>query len=167
VRKHTPRFVRHLAPAFGSILLVGSLAAGPAAPAAGATTPGPASDSPNMPMELVTALPQRGPSVWAHLDGIGGKLLVPFNDDLAVVAVPDNEVDALGALPGVASVAPMSQAPLTSASRAPGPAFSAMGDAGSLWNVAQTIGATRFWNQGYTGAGVDVAVIDTGVAPLP
>jgi serine protease AprX len=37
----------------------------------------------------------------------------------------------------------------------------------SMANTATAIGATAWWNAGYTGAGVDVAVIDTGVAPVP
>jgi serine protease AprX len=33
--------------------------------------------------------------------------------------------------------------------------------------TAVTTGATSWWNAGYTGNGVDVAVIDTGVSPVP
>ena len=40
-------------------------------------------------------------------------------------------------------------------------------DTGDLRNVAKIIGADQLWNQGITGKGVDVAVIDTGVAPVP
>jgi serine protease AprX len=32
--------------------------------------------------------------------------------------------------------------------------------------MTQNTGVTAFWDQGYTGAGIDVAVIDTGVAPV-
>ena len=39
-------------------------------------------------------------------------------------------------------------------------------DLGSLRSVVQMIGADRYWHAGYTGAGVDVAVIDSGVAPV-
>jgi serine protease AprX len=39
-------------------------------------------------------------------------------------------------------------------------------DAYSMKNVASFTGATAWWNAGYTGAGVDVAVIDTGVSPV-
>jgi serine protease AprX len=48
----------------------------------------------------------------------------------------------------------------------PGGSFDPEKDPGSLYNVARIIGADRSWNAGYTGAGVDVAVIDTGVAPV-
>lgn len=41
------------------------------------------------------------------------------------------------------------------------------GDDGSPYLVAKAVGATSAWQAGLTGAGVDVAIIDTGVAPLP
>src|SRR6056297_42113 len=37
---------------------------------------------------------------------------------------------------------------------------------GSMFHVVDQIGARELWNQGITGAGVNVAVIDTGVAPV-
>ena len=40
-------------------------------------------------------------------------------------------------------------------------------DAGSPYLIAQTIGATTAWALGYLGQGVDVAMIDTGVIPVP
>ena len=39
--------------------------------------------------------------------------------------------------------------------------------AGSLYNVVDQIRARNLWENGVTGSGVDVAVIDTGVAPVP
>ncbi|MFN8623040.1 MAG: S8 family serine peptidase [Chloroflexota bacterium] len=36
----------------------------------------------------------------------------------------------------------------------------------AMAKVAQRMGAEAWWNAGYTGKGVDVAVIDTGVAPV-
>lgn len=38
---------------------------------------------------------------------------------------------------------------------------------GSMYHVADQIGARQLWAGGITGAGVNVAVIDTGVAPVP
>ncbi|MEA2621403.1 MAG: serine protease AprX [Chloroflexota bacterium] len=40
-------------------------------------------------------------------------------------------------------------------------------DLGTLDNVRHAIGADAYWAAGYTGEGVDVAVIDSGVAPVP
>ena len=39
-------------------------------------------------------------------------------------------------------------------------------DGGSWLGTAQSIKTNAFWNQGYTGKGVDVALIDSGVAPV-
>jgi serine protease AprX len=50
---------------------------------------------------------------------------------------------------------------------------SALGDVdftdypGSLYAVTRSIDADNAWSSGYTGFGIDVAVIDTGVAPVP
>ena len=37
----------------------------------------------------------------------------------------------------------------------------------SMKNLTAQTGATAWWNAGYTGAGIGVAVIDTGVSPVP
>jgi serine protease AprX len=37
---------------------------------------------------------------------------------------------------------------------------------GSLYNVVQQIGTPYYWDRGYDGSGIDVAVIDTGVVPV-
>ncbi len=39
-------------------------------------------------------------------------------------------------------------------------------DMNSMYNTTLYTGAQAWWNAGYTGAGVDVAVIDTGVSPV-
>jgi serine protease AprX len=40
-------------------------------------------------------------------------------------------------------------------------------DANSISSIAQYTGATSWWNAGYTGKGIDIAVIDSGVSPVP
>ena len=40
-------------------------------------------------------------------------------------------------------------------------------DGYSMANIDAQTGASAWWDAGYTGAGVDVAVIDTGVTPVP
>ena len=37
---------------------------------------------------------------------------------------------------------------------------------GSMVGVTKMTGAQAYWKAGYTGKGIDVAVIDTGVAPV-
>jgi serine protease AprX len=44
--------------------------------------------------------------------------------------------------------------------------FDAGADFGSLSSVTRLVGAQALWQDGYTGKGVDVALIDTGVAPV-
>src|SRR5262245_31703307 len=39
-------------------------------------------------------------------------------------------------------------------------------DVNSMFSTTQYSGATQWWNAGYTGSGVDVALIDSGVSPV-
>ena len=39
-------------------------------------------------------------------------------------------------------------------------------DAGSMYNTAWATGARYYWGKGFTGKGVDVALIDTGIVPV-
>ncbi|MDO8363351.1 MAG: S8 family serine peptidase [Actinomycetota bacterium] len=55
----------------------------------------------------------------------------------------------------------------TGVSAAPAAAsYNPSNDLYSMKSLTEMIGATEFWHQGFTGAGIDVAVIDTGVAPV-
>ena len=45
--------------------------------------------------------------------------------------------------------------------------YDAAADGGALSMITRTIGAQDMWEKGYTGKGVDVAVIDTGVTRVP
>jgi serine protease AprX len=47
-----------------------------------------------------------------------------------------------------------------------GNGYDAAADMNSMYNTTLYSGAQAWWNAGYTGKGVDVAVIDTGVAPV-
>jgi serine protease AprX len=69
-------------------------------------------------------------------------------------------VDAIGADPSVVSISPdVALAPQAS-SYDPGT------DTNSMASTTKYSGATAWWRAGYTGDGVDVALIDTGVAPV-
>jgi serine protease AprX len=50
---------------------------------------------------------------------------------------------------------------------APPLGYDAAKDAGSMQLIAKSTGAQAMWDAGFTGKGVDVAVIDTGVARVP
>ena len=44
--------------------------------------------------------------------------------------------------------------------------YDPVNDMNSMYNTTAYSGATAWWNAGYTGHGVDVAIIDTGVSPV-
>jgi len=62
-----------------------------------------------------------------------------------------------------ASIASASILPISAASAT---GYDPASDLYSMAAVTQRTGATAWWNAGYTGRGVDVAVIDTGIAPV-
>ncbi|MFN8077850.1 MAG: S8 family serine peptidase [Kineosporiaceae bacterium] len=63
-------------------------------------------------------------------------------------------------LPSVAVVAADRSVPTASLG------FTPSSQPGAMTNVTRITGAQEMWKAGYTGAGVDVAIIDTGVAPV-
>jgi serine protease AprX len=71
--------------------------------------------------------------------------------------VPSDSVDWLSGRPGVVSVT--GNAPL----HMYGTTYDPTTDVGSAYNTTRMTGAQAFWNAGYTGRGVDVALIDSGV----
>jgi serine protease AprX len=78
--------------------------------------------------------------------------------------VPADAVATIGDSPVVLSVS--DDAPVTPMSVDPRLGYDATGDLGSMSSVTRLVGAQDLWAAGYTGKGVDVALIDTGVAPV-
>jgi subtilisin family serine protease len=74
--------------------------------------------------------------------------------------VPAGALTWLSGQPGIAEVTPDGPVQLASAS------YSPTTDPGSLYNVEQSLGVDQAWQEGYTGSGVGVALIDTGVTPV-
>lgn len=79
--------------------------------------------------------------------------------------VPANAADGLRAARGVVTAVDLDSA-MKPLSIDPALGYDATGDQGSLSNVTKMVGAQTLWAAGYTGKGVDVALIDTGVAPV-
>jgi subtilisin family serine protease len=80
-----------------------------------------------------------------------------------VAQVPAGGTATLLARPDVHSVTPDGRVRLLLDSGG----FDGAGDPGSMYSVAQLeTQADEFWSDGYTGAGVDVALIDSGVVPV-
>jgi serine protease AprX len=103
----------------------------------------------NGPERAVSAF---GGSVGRQLDILGG----------FTAAVPADRLDALRAVPGVASVTEDAGLALQSTD-----VEAQAAQAGSLYTIANKVtGASAMWDAGYTGKGVDIAVIDSGVVPV-
>ena len=103
----------------------------------------------NGPEKAVSAF---GGSVGRQLDVING-----FS-----AKVPNDRLDALRAVPGVQSVTQDAGLSLSSTDVA-----DQASQPGSLYTIAnQLTGASSLWDKGYTGKGVDVAVVDSGVVPV-
>ena len=110
---------------------------------------------------IVRGAPAAGTSVAAAIAAVGGSVLrsLPILDG-ASARIPSSAIEALRSAPGVVTVTPDRPArPLGHAA----PDATVGGQLGSLPAVADMVGAPQVWRQGVTGAGVDVAVIDTGV----
>jgi serine protease AprX len=73
--------------------------------------------------------------------------------------VPASAVAPLARVPGILAVTPDSRGHLLGT-------YDPTTDAGSMNTTDQRIGATAAWSAGYTGQGVDIALIDSGVAPV-
>jgi serine protease AprX len=95
----------------------------------------------------------------AGLGGQVGRPLRVINGFSALV--PAGQLDRLQGSPGVGSVTANEPVRMQAAAYAP------TTDAGSLYNTTLATGAQDYWKAGYTGKGVDVAVVDTGTAPVP
>ncbi len=95
-----------------------------------------------------------GGSVRARLQIIGG-----FSATL-----PANALGALRSSSAVLSITPNTRlAPQSSSYSAD---YDPASDIYSMASITQLTGARSWWRAGYTGAGVDVAMVDSGVAPV-
>ncbi len=103
-----------------------------------------------------------GPWLTAGVEAVGGRVLaVQTALRTAVVTLPTSMVGAVAGLAGVVAVVPDQQVRTASLGFAPS------SHSGSMTNVTRLTGAQGLWRSGITGAGVDVALIDSGVAPVP
>ena len=128
-------------------------------PAAG--TAGPATDA-GLVSVIVQAEPGASAAAARQVERFGGRV----GRQLSIIggfnaAVPASTVGRLAGSPGIVSVTEDERVAMQAA------AYTPTTDAGSLYNTTLATGAQTYWKAGYTGKGVDVAVIDTGTAPVP
>jgi serine protease AprX len=93
-----------------------------------------------------------GGTVGRHIEIIDG----------FVAEVPESSVASLEQLTTVHSVSVNAKVKLLSMVNG----FDGQVDPGSMYNVANAVKARDSWNKGITGKGVDIALIDTGLAPV-
>jgi serine protease AprX len=98
----------------------------------------------------------------AAVEAVGGRLLGEQHAlHTAIVVLPPAMAAAVAGLPGVRAV--VADQEMRTASLG----FTPSSQSGSMTNVTRLTGAQGLWKSGITGAGVDVAVVDSGVAPVP
>ncbi len=122
-------------------------------PAEGATT------GPSKVRVVVEAQTDAVAAVAARVAAHGRVVSVQSSLGTLVADVPASALDDVRRTAGVAQVT--EDAPLQLQSGV-GPT----GLAGDMTNVARLTGATTFWSNGFSGQGVDVALLDSGVLPI-
>jgi len=132
-----------------------------------AATPGVASGAGREPHEnvIVTGLPGALSQVEHAVVAAGGSIRHALSVVNGVAAtVPANAVPSLSHAPGVRGVTRDKTGHLMGIDPALG--YDVQNDEGSLFDVAQITHARDAWKANYTGQGVDVALIDSGVSPV-
>jgi subtilisin family serine protease len=117
---------------------------------------------------IVRALPGAEKSLEGALAVLGGKVLLrlPIIDGFSATLTV-GAVATLRSLPGVISVSPDALLrPQSVGYSGAVAAYDPTTDLGSMYNVTLMSGAQKYWTAGFTGLGVDVALIDSGVAPV-
>jgi serine protease AprX len=112
---------------------------------------------------IVQAIPGERAAAADAVRSTGGKVGRPLNVINGFAArVRLNTMDSLTEASSVRAVTPNGRVTLSShTSIDPGTGK------GTSYDSTRAIGARTMWEQGYTGSGVDVALIDSGVAPVP
>jgi serine protease AprX len=111
---------------------------------------------------VVRERPDAGDGPEYEVDAVGGRVGLHIHIiDGFVATVPSGSLHWLRGRDDIASVIENRAVHLSSYD-----GFDPVVDNGSTYNVDAAIGATSYWAAGYAGAGVDVALIDSGVAKV-
>lgn len=156
--------------AVGTVVAVGvpllTTVAATAAVASPVLGPGGSSVSAQRPTKvIVRAAPGQLSTAEALVKSVGGQVV----ESLAIIngfsaTVPTAGVAELSRSGAVAAVTPDGSVTLDGID--PNLGYDPNAN-GSLHHVGQALGANQAWSAGVTGAGVDVALIDSGVTPVP
>jgi serine protease AprX len=140
-----------------ALLVAAALAVLPLAPAMQAAARGTERSS----VIVIRAAGAAGARAEAAVRAVGGTVERQLGIIHGFTArVPASSVPGLQQAPGVSAVAP------DRAVHAESAGYSPATDGGSMYNVTKDMGAQAYWGAGYTGAGVGVALIDSGVVPV-
>ena len=111
---------------------------------------------------IVRALPGSEGKARAAVVRLGGTVGVRLGLINGFAAtVPAARLGTLKQLPFVVSATPNTRIKALGADYS---GVSATGDAGSMYTIVRSTGAQKYWQNGYTGKGVGIALIDSGVA---
>jgi subtilisin family serine protease len=116
---------------------------------------------------IVRAVPGQERAVEAAVASLGGEVtrhLGIINGFSATL--PGAALGVLRAFPATISVTPNQVLHAQGLSATAATAYDPLSDVNSMYNIDRITGATTYWKNGYTGQGVGVAVIDSGVAPV-
>ena len=114
---------------------------------------------------IVRAAGQTLESVRNAITASGGAVVLDLPIINGVAAeVPASATDSLSAMPGMKVTPDVKLQPHSTSLATLGYNENVTG---SLSAITRIIGAQDLWANGYTGRGVDVALIDTGIAPVP
>ncbi|HXA28464.1 MAG TPA: S8 family serine peptidase [Candidatus Angelobacter sp.] len=113
---------------------------------------------------IVRGQPGGEAAVRDAVGGVDGHVVRALGIVNGVAAtVPADAIPALRTRPGVVEVSPNLPVHMQSTGTS---SWSAAADLGSLYNTTLISGAQSYWSAGYTGKGIDVAVIDSGAVPV-
>ncbi|MFI5285070.1 MAG: S8 family serine peptidase [Candidatus Dormibacteria bacterium] len=117
---------------------------------------------------IVRAQPTEGAAADQQITALGGHIQQHISLINAIVAtVPASSVPELEASSAVAQVTLNAPVQLLGSSYGlPSNPYNPTTDVNSMYNIEQMDGAHAYWNAGYTGQGVGVALIDSGVTPV-
>src|SRR5690348_661858 len=112
---------------------------------------------------IVRAVPGQLGAAESEVVGDGGTIVRELGIiDGFAAQVPARSLDDLRAQPSVREVT--ADAKVTFQGTTSG--YSAGNDISSLFNVIRSMGVNQLWNQHFSGQGVGVALIDSGVTPV-